>query len=167
MSCIKYHDPACRKTQITSLVFASCSSERAKNAALSLLPIIGWIRIYSFKEWLLNDIVSGISTGLVAVLQGNILWRSYRELLNRNIHNISSWRCMILDERWYQAIRMFSLSLWTEACDWFGDCLRLMWVSTQFFYEITLIWGDRKCVKISEKCIYMGSVGEMINVIRR
>ncbi|XP_066561037.1 chloride anion exchanger [Amia ocellicauda] len=50
--------------------YFSCSSKRAKNAGLSLLPIIGWIRIYRIKEWLLSDIVSGLSTGLVAVLQG-------------------------------------------------------------------------------------------------
>ncbi|KAK7130120.1 hypothetical protein R3I94_009034 [Phoxinus phoxinus] len=50
--------------------YFTCTSERAKNAAVSLLPVIGWIRIYSIKEWLLNDIVSGVSTGLVAVLQG-------------------------------------------------------------------------------------------------
>uniref|UniRef100_A0A8C5B7A7 Solute carrier family 26 member 3, tandem duplicate 2 n=1 Tax=Gadus morhua TaxID=8049 RepID=A0A8C5B7A7_GADMO len=43
---------------------------KVKNTALSLLPIIGWIRIYQIKEWLLSDIVSGVSTGLVAVLQG-------------------------------------------------------------------------------------------------
>uniref|UniRef100_A0A8C1ZWG4 Solute carrier family 26 member 3, tandem duplicate 2 n=1 Tax=Cyprinus carpio TaxID=7962 RepID=A0A8C1ZWG4_CYPCA len=48
----------------------SCTSERAKNTAVSLLPIIGWMKIYSIKDWLLNDIVSGVSTGLVAVLQG-------------------------------------------------------------------------------------------------
>uniref|UniRef100_A0A8C5EHQ2 Chloride anion exchanger-like n=1 Tax=Gouania willdenowi TaxID=441366 RepID=A0A8C5EHQ2_GOUWI len=47
-----------------------CDRKRAKNAALSLLPIIGWIKIYKLKEWLFSDIVSGISTGLVAVLQG-------------------------------------------------------------------------------------------------
>uniref|UniRef100_A0A8C1J6N9 Solute carrier family 26 member 3, tandem duplicate 2 n=1 Tax=Cyprinus carpio TaxID=7962 RepID=A0A8C1J6N9_CYPCA len=51
-------------------LFASCTSERAKNTAVSLLPIIGWMKIYSIKDWLLNDIVSGVSTGLVAVLQG-------------------------------------------------------------------------------------------------
>ncbi|XP_043092916.1 solute carrier family 26 member 3, tandem duplicate 2 [Puntigrus tetrazona] len=50
--------------------YFTCTSERAKNAAVSLLPIIGWVKIYSIKEWLLNDIVSGVSTGLVAVLQG-------------------------------------------------------------------------------------------------
>lgn len=47
-----------------------CDAKRAKNAALSLLPIIGWLRIYQVKEWLVGDIVSGVSTGLVAVLQG-------------------------------------------------------------------------------------------------
>ncbi|CAG5927252.1 unnamed protein product [Menidia menidia] len=47
-----------------------CDTRRAKNAALSLLPVIGWMKIYRIKEWLFSDIVSGISTGLVAVLQG-------------------------------------------------------------------------------------------------
>ncbi|CAL8242398.1 unnamed protein product [Merluccius merluccius] len=50
--------------------YFTCDARRAKNAALSLLPIIGWVRIYQIKEWLLSDIVSGLSTGLVAVLQG-------------------------------------------------------------------------------------------------
>uniref|UniRef100_A0A8C5EH91 Chloride anion exchanger-like n=1 Tax=Gouania willdenowi TaxID=441366 RepID=A0A8C5EH91_GOUWI len=52
------------------LCHCRCDRKRAKNAALSLLPIIGWIKIYKLKEWLFSDIVSGISTGLVAVLQG-------------------------------------------------------------------------------------------------
>uniref|UniRef100_A0A672NP69 Solute carrier family 26 member 3 n=1 Tax=Sinocyclocheilus grahami TaxID=75366 RepID=A0A672NP69_SINGR len=38
--------------------------------SLSLLSIIGWMKNYNIKEWLLGEIVSGISTGLVAVLQG-------------------------------------------------------------------------------------------------
>uniref|UniRef100_A0A8C5AGB7 Solute carrier family 26 member 3, tandem duplicate 2 n=1 Tax=Gadus morhua TaxID=8049 RepID=A0A8C5AGB7_GADMO len=50
--------------------YFTCDARRVKNTALSLLPIIGWIRIYQIKEWLLSDIVSGVSTGLVAVLQG-------------------------------------------------------------------------------------------------
>lgn len=50
--------------------YFTCDARRAKNAALSLLPIIGWMKIYRIKEWLLSDIVSGVSTGLVAVLQG-------------------------------------------------------------------------------------------------
>ncbi|KAM6895430.1 chloride anion exchanger-like [Xenentodon cancila] len=50
--------------------YLTCDTKRAKNAALSLLPVIGWMKIYQIKEWLLSDIVSGVSTGLVAVLQG-------------------------------------------------------------------------------------------------
>ncbi|CAJ1055629.1 chloride anion exchanger-like isoform X2 [Xyrichtys novacula] len=50
--------------------YSTCNSKRAKNVALSLLPIIGWMRIYRIREWLLGDVVSGISTGLVAIMQG-------------------------------------------------------------------------------------------------
>ncbi|KAM5236690.1 chloride anion exchanger [Ctenodactylus gundi] len=48
----------------------SCSAQKAKRIALSLFPIASWLPAYRLKEWLLSDIVSGISTGLVAVLQG-------------------------------------------------------------------------------------------------
>ncbi|XP_058511032.1 chloride anion exchanger [Ochotona princeps] len=47
-----------------------CSSKKAKRILLSFLPIASWLPGYRLKEWLLSDIVSGISTGLVAVLQG-------------------------------------------------------------------------------------------------
>uniref|UniRef100_A0A671Y4Y6 Solute carrier family 26 member 3 n=1 Tax=Sparus aurata TaxID=8175 RepID=A0A671Y4Y6_SPAAU len=62
-----------RKTMLDHLKEGSmkfCDSTRAKKAVLSLLPIIGWMRIYRVKEWLLGDVVSGISTGLVAIMQG-------------------------------------------------------------------------------------------------
>ncbi|XP_066128283.1 chloride anion exchanger isoform X1 [Saccopteryx bilineata] len=48
----------------------SCSTQKAKRIALSLFPIASWLPAYRIKEWLLSDIVSGISTGLVCVLQG-------------------------------------------------------------------------------------------------
>ncbi|XP_060935988.1 chloride anion exchanger-like [Limanda limanda] len=50
--------------------YLTCDLKRAKNVVLSLLPIIGWMRIYRFREWLLGDVVSGVSTGLVAIMQG-------------------------------------------------------------------------------------------------
>nr|XP_061809322.1 chloride anion exchanger-like [Nerophis lumbriciformis] len=60
-----------RKTTLDHVrQYFTCDAKRAKNAILSLLPIIGWFKIYRVKEWLLSDIVSGVSTGLVAVLQG-------------------------------------------------------------------------------------------------
>ncbi|XP_019364946.1 PREDICTED: chloride anion exchanger [Gavialis gangeticus] len=51
-------------------LYFRCSSQKCKRIALSLLPIASWLPAYRFKEWMLSDIVSGVSTGLVAVLQG-------------------------------------------------------------------------------------------------
>ncbi|KAK3544683.1 hypothetical protein QTP86_026152 [Hemibagrus guttatus] len=67
------HEKVCRqhKTMLNHIKeYFTCNSKCAKNAALSLLPIIGWMKMYNVKEWILGDIVSGVSTGLVAVLQG-------------------------------------------------------------------------------------------------
>ncbi|XP_047246308.1 chloride anion exchanger-like [Girardinichthys multiradiatus] len=50
--------------------YLTCDVKRAKQAVLSVLPIIGWMRIYRVREWLLGDVVSGISTGMVAIMQG-------------------------------------------------------------------------------------------------
>uniref|UniRef100_A0A8V5FR82 STAS domain-containing protein n=1 Tax=Melopsittacus undulatus TaxID=13146 RepID=A0A8V5FR82_MELUD len=52
------------------LCFYSCSPQRVKKVALGLFPIASWLPVYRFREWILSDIVSGINTGLVAVLQG-------------------------------------------------------------------------------------------------
>ncbi|XP_066489505.1 chloride anion exchanger [Tiliqua scincoides] len=48
----------------------SCSSQKAKKIAFELFPLLSWLPTYRLKEWILSDIVSGISTGLIAVLQG-------------------------------------------------------------------------------------------------
>ncbi|NXF05174.1 S26A3 protein, partial [Smithornis capensis] len=48
----------------------SCSPQKAKKIALRLFPVASWLPAYRFREWILSDIVSGINTGLVAVLQG-------------------------------------------------------------------------------------------------
>ncbi|XP_060759518.1 solute carrier family 26 member 3, tandem duplicate 2 [Neoarius graeffei] len=67
------HEKICRqrKTMLDHVKqYFICDSKRAKNAAMSVLPIIGWMKMYNVKEWILGDLVSGVSTGLVAVLQG-------------------------------------------------------------------------------------------------
>ncbi|XP_054067586.1 chloride anion exchanger isoform X1 [Rissa tridactyla] len=51
-------------------VYFRCSSQRVKKIALRLFPIVSWLPAYRFREWILSDIISGINTGLVAVLQG-------------------------------------------------------------------------------------------------
>ncbi|XP_003221553.1 pendrin [Anolis carolinensis] len=48
----------------------SCSKKKAIQVTKTLLPILEWLPKYRVKEWLLSDVISGISTGLVATLQG-------------------------------------------------------------------------------------------------
>ncbi|XP_059511674.1 pendrin isoform X3 [Myotis daubentonii] len=48
----------------------SCSRKRAVGVLKTLLPILDWLPKYRVKEWLLSDIISGVSTGLVGTLQG-------------------------------------------------------------------------------------------------
>ncbi|XP_054595531.2 chloride anion exchanger isoform X2 [Nothobranchius furzeri] len=50
--------------------YLTCDAKRAKRTLLSFLPVIGWLRTYRVREWLLGDVVSGVSTGLVAIMQG-------------------------------------------------------------------------------------------------
>ncbi|XP_015255623.1 PREDICTED: chloride anion exchanger-like, partial [Cyprinodon variegatus] len=50
--------------------YLTCDAKRAKAAVLSALPVIGWMRSYRVREWLVGDVVSGVSTGLVAIMQG-------------------------------------------------------------------------------------------------
>ncbi|NXS02979.1 S26A4 protein, partial [Oxylabes madagascariensis] len=47
-----------------------CSRKRAFQIAKSFLPILEWLPNYRVREWLISDIISGLSTGLVATLQG-------------------------------------------------------------------------------------------------
>ncbi|XP_054911559.1 prestin [Poeciliopsis prolifica] len=47
-----------------------CSSERAKAVALSFLPILTWLPSYPVKQYLLSDVISGLSTGVVQLPQG-------------------------------------------------------------------------------------------------
>ncbi|XP_067420096.1 pendrin [Emydura macquarii macquarii] len=48
----------------------SCSRKKAFQITKSFLPVLDWLPKYKIKEWLVSDIISGVSTGLVATLQG-------------------------------------------------------------------------------------------------
>uniref|UniRef100_A0A673CPW7 SLC26A/SulP transporter domain-containing protein n=1 Tax=Sphaeramia orbicularis TaxID=375764 RepID=A0A673CPW7_9TELE len=50
--------------------FQRCSSERAKAAVRSFLPILTWLPSYPVKQYLFQDVVSGLSTGVVQLPQG-------------------------------------------------------------------------------------------------
>uniref|UniRef100_A0A665U9K5 STAS domain-containing protein n=1 Tax=Echeneis naucrates TaxID=173247 RepID=A0A665U9K5_ECHNA len=47
-----------------------CSSQRAKAAVLTFLPILTWLPSYPVKQYLFSDVVSGLSTGVVQLPQG-------------------------------------------------------------------------------------------------
>ncbi|KAM9845948.1 prestin [Aulostomus maculatus] len=47
-----------------------CSSQKAKAAVLSFLPILTWLPAYPVKQYLFHDVVSGLSTGVVQLPQG-------------------------------------------------------------------------------------------------
>uniref|UniRef100_A0A3B3T3D1 Solute carrier family 26 member 3, tandem duplicate 2 n=1 Tax=Paramormyrops kingsleyae TaxID=1676925 RepID=A0A3B3T3D1_9TELE len=67
------HQNICRKHKTLQdhvKVYLRCDATRVKRVACSLLPIIQWVRLYNVKKWLVGDLVSGVSTGLVSVLQG-------------------------------------------------------------------------------------------------
>ncbi|XP_065597002.1 chloride anion exchanger [Cyrtonyx montezumae] len=51
-------------------LYFRCSPQRVKKVALRMFPVISWLPAYRFREWILSDIISGINTGLVSVLQG-------------------------------------------------------------------------------------------------
>ncbi|KAB1276590.1 Pendrin [Camelus dromedarius] len=60
-----------RKTMRESLAKGcSCPRKRTLGVLKTLLPILDWLPKYRIKEWLLSDIISGVSTGLVGTLQG-------------------------------------------------------------------------------------------------
>ncbi|XP_069705845.1 pendrin [Phaenicophaeus curvirostris] len=48
----------------------SCSRKKAFQITKSFLPILEWLPNYRVREWLISDLISGVSTGLVATLQG-------------------------------------------------------------------------------------------------
>ncbi|XP_044153693.1 pendrin-like [Bufo gargarizans] len=48
----------------------SCSGRRVFLVIKSIFPILDWLPKYRWKEWIISDIISGVSTGLVSTLQG-------------------------------------------------------------------------------------------------
>nr|XP_033814421.1 prestin isoform X2 [Geotrypetes seraphini] len=51
-------------------MFHGCSSKKAKSHLYSFLPILKWLPRYPVKEYMLGDIISGLSTGVMQLPQG-------------------------------------------------------------------------------------------------
>uniref|UniRef100_A0A4W3HSQ6 Solute carrier family 26 member 4 n=1 Tax=Callorhinchus milii TaxID=7868 RepID=A0A4W3HSQ6_CALMI len=59
-----------RNEKVSQNLRHRCSARKALAIMKSIFPILDWLPRYRVKEWLLGDVISGISTGLVATLQG-------------------------------------------------------------------------------------------------
>ncbi|KAM4678636.1 prestin [Discoglossus pictus] len=64
-----------RKKEPQSLVHkiaqsCRCTTKRAKSQLYSFIPILKWLPRYPVKEYLLGDIISGLSTGVMQLPQG-------------------------------------------------------------------------------------------------
>uniref|UniRef100_A0A8C5N435 STAS domain-containing protein n=1 Tax=Leptobrachium leishanense TaxID=445787 RepID=A0A8C5N435_9ANUR len=53
-----------------SFLLHRCSGSIAKSLLLKFIPILHWLPRYPFKEWLLGDIISGLSVGIIQLPQG-------------------------------------------------------------------------------------------------
>ncbi|KAG8557305.1 hypothetical protein GDO81_018403 [Engystomops pustulosus] len=47
-----------------------CSGAVVKSLLLKFIPILNWLPRYPFREWLLGDIISGLSVGIIQLPQG-------------------------------------------------------------------------------------------------
>nr|XP_023685963.1 pendrin isoform X1 [Paramormyrops kingsleyae] len=47
-----------------------CTDKTALRLLKRIFPVVDWISRYPVREWLLSDVISGVSTGLVCSLQG-------------------------------------------------------------------------------------------------
>ncbi|XP_063783080.1 prestin [Pseudophryne corroboree] len=64
-----------RKREATSILHkvaqsCRCTAKKAKSQLYSFLPILKWLPRYPVKEYLLGDIISGLSTGVMQLPQG-------------------------------------------------------------------------------------------------
>ncbi|XP_036016412.1 testis anion transporter 1 isoform X3 [Mus musculus] len=59
----------------------SCSWHKFLRCMLTVFPFLEWICLYRFKDWLLGDLLAGLSVGLVQVPQGLILSLLTRQLI--------------------------------------------------------------------------------------
>lgn len=62
---------SCARAQPCLLLFpARCSASTAKSLLFRFLPFLRWLPRYPVKDWLLGDITSGFSVGIMHLPQG-------------------------------------------------------------------------------------------------
>ncbi|XP_008277013.1 prestin-like, partial [Stegastes partitus] len=88
-----------------------CSSKKAKAVALSFLPILTWLPSYPVKQYLFSDVVSGLSTGVVQLPQG----QSPAALLYHTVA-MTVKECEGLAANSQETVFSFTLSLFWYPC---------------------------------------------------
>uniref|UniRef100_A0A8D2GM33 Solute carrier family 26 member 8 n=1 Tax=Theropithecus gelada TaxID=9565 RepID=A0A8D2GM33_THEGE len=68
-------------TTFTHRVQCRCSWHRFLRCMLTIFPFLEWMCMYRLKDWLLGDLLAGISVGLVQVPQGLTLSLLARQLI--------------------------------------------------------------------------------------
>ncbi|KAL4675619.1 hypothetical protein H8959_009764 [Pygathrix nigripes] len=58
--------------QVSALLSHSCSWHRFLRCILTIFPFLEWMCMYRLKDWLLGDLLAGISVGLVQVPQVDV-----------------------------------------------------------------------------------------------
>lgn len=56
--------------RVSVLLPPSCSWHKFLRCLLTVFPFLEWMCLYRFKDWLLGDLLAGLSVGLVQVPQG-------------------------------------------------------------------------------------------------
>uniref|UniRef100_A0A8C0T0W3 Solute carrier family 26 member 8 n=1 Tax=Canis lupus familiaris TaxID=9615 RepID=A0A8C0T0W3_CANLF len=60
-----------KSNQISVLLSHSCSWHKFLRCILTIFPFLEWVCLYRFKDWLIGDLLAGISVGCVQVPQGS------------------------------------------------------------------------------------------------
>lgn len=55
---------------MTNNIIKSLKKKRCKSAVTSILPVSYWLRKYRWKDYILSDIISGITVAIMHIPQG-------------------------------------------------------------------------------------------------
>lgn len=89
--------------RLCSFLYVRCSLPKLKHSVLNTLPVLYWLPKYSFWDYGMPDLVSGISVGIMHLPQGKItlysciksllIWRILvTKVLKSNIMHLVGYR---------------------------------------------------------------------------
>ncbi|KAB1261466.1 Testis anion transporter 1 [Camelus dromedarius] len=82
-------------TTFSHHVQCSCSWHKFRRCMLTVFPFLEWMCFYRFKDWLLGDLLAGISVGLVQLPQGSFFLVSALMINVLRIYPFNSGRLVL------------------------------------------------------------------------